>query len=605
MDGLSPNDVDLAPFPSRLLELVRPPKDEAPPRVPKNGNGRNVGPYVKAALQNAVKAVHDAPEGERNHTLNTRVFSLAGLVHTGEISELQIEQALLDAALDVDLPEPEARATIASAIKAGLANPREIPDRRPSKLDGAQESDTLDANDSNFVENAPLAMAELFLRERYTDKDGNLQLRRHRDQTFRFGGSSYETLSDESLAAQIYRVLETLWTIKIVSGNEVRVKLKPTSHMVGEVRKALPSRGCLLDERLEPPFWIGGRKEPDPSKLLVVRNGNLDMRSGELHRPTSDLFTTNSLPVVYDHDAPEPEVFLEFVGALWGDDRQSIETLQEWFGYTLTADTSQQKMLLMVGPKRSGKGTVARVLTALLGQQNVAGPTLSSLAQNFGLQGLIGKPLAIISDARLSGRSDQAAIVETLLRISGEDHLSVPRKHLADWEGTVPTRLMVLTNELPRLLDTSGALASRFIVLKLTRSFYGNEDPALTNRICAELPGILNWSIAGLDRLDQRGHFVQPEASTDAIRELEDLGSPMAAFVRERCGVGPDHCIEFTRLYEEWKKWCGENGRDHPGTVQSFGRDVHAAVPGLRTSKKRGANGDRYSLYEGIGLCEK
>lgn len=76
--------------------------------------------------------------------------------------------------------------------------------------------------------------------------------------------------------------------------------------------------------------------------------------------------------------------------------------LRTWFGYCLTGDTSQQKMLLIVGPKRSGKGTIARVLTRLIGNGNVSGPTTSSLAGPFGLQPLIGKTLAIVSDAGIS-----------------------------------------------------------------------------------------------------------------------------------------------------------------------------------------------------------
>ena len=86
-----------------------------------------------------------------------------------------------------------------------------------------------------------------------------------------------------------------------------------------------------------------------------------------------------------------------------GRRRETIETLQELFGYLVIGDTSQQKMFLVVGPKRSGKGTIARVLKGLLGAHNVAGPTLSSFATNFGLAPLIGKSVAVISDARLGG----------------------------------------------------------------------------------------------------------------------------------------------------------------------------------------------------------
>jgi putative DNA primase/helicase len=62
-------------------------------------------------------------------------------------------------------------------------------------------------------------------------------------------------------------------------------------------------------------------------------------------------------------------------------------------------------MLLLIGPKRSGKGTIARMLAALVGRGHVVGPTLASLGTNFGLSPLLGRPLAVVSDARLSGNS--------------------------------------------------------------------------------------------------------------------------------------------------------------------------------------------------------
>src|SRR5262249_54382452 len=138
-------------------------------------------------------------------------------------------------------------------------------------------------------------------------------------------------------------------------------------------------------------------------------------------QPTPRFFSPNVLEYDFNPSAPAPGEWLRFLGRLWPDDPQSVETLAEWFGYCLTADTRQQKILFVVGPKRSGKGTIARVLRSLVGEDNVAGPTLSSLSGNFGLMPLLGKPVAIISDARLSGRTDTAAVVEQLLAISGED----------------------------------------------------------------------------------------------------------------------------------------------------------------------------------------
>src|SRR3954453_4397223 len=106
---------------------------------------------------------------------------------------------------------------------------------------------------------------------------------------------------------------------------------------------------------------------------------------------------------------------------------------------------------------------------------------MSSLGTQFGLQHMITKSLAIISDARIGKKTDQSAVVERLLTISGEDTITVDRKFLQAWTGRLATRIAIMTNELPSLSEGSGALAGRFIVLVFQQSFFGNEDRGLTD----------------------------------------------------------------------------------------------------------------------------
>jgi len=259
-------------------------------------------------------------------------------------------------------------------------------------------------------------------------------------------------------------------------------------------------------------------------------------------------------------------------------------------------------MLLLVGPRRGGKGTIARVLAHLIGAANVAGPTTSSLAGPFGLQPLLGKSLAIVSDARFGGDAIQT-VVERLLCISGEDALTVDRKFLGSVTLKLPIRFTFLANELPRLTESSGALTGRFLILRLTKSFYGHEDVGLTEKLAAELPGILLWALEGWMRLRQRGRFVQPASVEDAVRDLEDLCGPVGAFVRDRCIVGPGCSAEASAVFAAWKGYCQEMGRDHTGTIQTFGRDLRATVPGLRVTQPR-LTGGRTRWYEGLRLAD-
>jgi putative DNA primase/helicase len=226
---------------------------------------------------------------------------------------------------------------------------------------------------------------------------------------------------------------------------------------------------------------------------------------------------------------------------------------------------------------------------------------LASLSSQFGLAPFIGKLAAIISDARLGSRHDQHAIAERLLSISGEDTITVDRKYQSEWTGRLSTRFIVMTNELPRLADASGALASRFIVLNMKHSFYGREDLGLFEKLRGELPGILAWAIQGYERLRRRGYLLQPESAREAIAELEDLGSPVSAFVRDCCTVGTGYASACSDVYEAWKGWCSEQGRDHHGTAGTLGRDLRAAVPGLSVTQPRTDLG-RVRMYEGLAL---
>jgi putative DNA primase/helicase len=273
-------------------------------------------------------------------------------------------------------------------------------------------------------------------------------------------------------------------------------------------------------------------------------------------------------------------------------------------GLQLVADTTYQKILMLIGPPRSGKGVKMRVMRSVVGEANCAGPTLAGLGTNFGLWPLIGKPTAIINDARLDGRTAQALVTERLLSISGEDALDIDRKFMEPLTVKLSCRITIVGNELPRLSDASGALAGRMLLLRLTKSFYGHEDQLLTAKLLEERAGILLWAIAGWDRLRKRGHFVQPDSSKELLEDLQDLVSPIKKFIRERCVFGAQHRASIDELYQGWRGWCESVGRKEPGTEQIFGRDLLAAVPTLRRVRPK-KDGERYRAYEGIGLLSR
>jgi putative DNA primase/helicase len=452
----------------------------------------------------------------------------------------------------------------------------------------------------------PHRLARIYL-DSWCLHHGQLILRSYRGEYVRWDGSAYRPEATKEVNAYLARICKAEFDAANkqeirdwIKRGKVNFKGEPCpepqarkvgTRLIGDTALALASL-TLLEGSVQAPAWLV--EDPpfaDPVEVIPCRNAlvhipSLVVNAKAMIEPSPAFFNTYALDFDFDRQAPSPTRWLEFLAKLWEDDQESIDTLQEWSGYCLTPDTSQQKILAMFGPKRSGRGTIARVLRALLGPENVAGPSLTSLAGNFGLAPLIGKPLAIISDARMSARTDQAVVVERLLMISGEDAMDIDRKHLDFWTGKLPTRLVLISNELPQLKDASGALAGRLILLRLTQSFFGKEDKNLLKTLLLELPGILLWAIEGWRRLNERGHFLQPASGAAMVEQMEDIASPVGSFLRERYEIGAGFQTDVETIFARWCAWCEAKNRK-PGDETTLGRDLRTVMPWLKTDVRK------------------
>ncbi|MCE9589579.1 MAG: DUF5906 domain-containing protein [Planctomycetes bacterium] len=434
-------------------------------------------------------------------------------------------------------------------------------------------------------------IARAFIDSHYTDAAGAVELCHYGGMFLRHAGTAFVEVEDAALRHKLYPYLEN--EVEDADGKPIRVNFNTVNAVVDALRAHVH-----LAASITPPAWLRERADlPTASELIACKSKLLHLPTMRFIDPTADFFTTCSLSFDPIFDAPPPARWHAFLAEIFGDDEEQKNALQEWFGYCISCDTSQHKIGLIVGPRRSGKGTIARLLAKLIGESNVCGPTTSSLAGAFGLQSLIAMSLAIIADARFHGEGVSTAI-ERLLTISGEDRVTVDRKHRESITLKLPTRFLILSNELPRLHDSSAAIASRFLVFTLSRSFYGVEDTTLTERLTAELPAIFLWAVEGWRRLRERGRFIQPAAGVEAQRQIEDLSSPVGAFVRELCVVGSGRRAWCDDLFTAWRNWCQSEGRDAVGTKQSFGRDLAAVCPGVK--RQRGTA--NVPFYAGIGI---
>jgi len=326
-------------------------------------------------------------------------------------------------------------------------------------------------------------------------------------------------------------------------------------------------RALMARERLNPPCTMSG--DPLP-RLLVFQNGVLPLDDWLLDPSTPLLphdpqrFVTGVLPYDYDPQARCP-CLDAFLDSIWPEEKQQDQRIeyQKMLGYLLLPENPLHKMFIILGKARSGKGTTLRLIRQLVGPQNCCAPTLSSLTNNFGLDSLMGKTVALVGELNQQGRIPDTAI-DRLKSISGGDDLPVNRKNKSEVHQHLPVRFVVACNRLPGFLDPSGAFAARQVIFTMWRSFLGKEDIDLGRKLSGELPGIAQFALAGLRRLlVEDGTFLPLGSTRWVAKSFRDVQAPTATFLSEcvRPG-GSDDWLANEQLYAIYCAWARENGHN-------------------------------------------
>lgn len=395
---------------------------------------------------------------------------------------------------------------------------------------------------------------------------------------------------------------------------------KVTGAVVANVLEALRGMTLIPGDQSAPCWRWDAEGWPDPHALLPTRDalvdlgsvragadGSVDLTAITICRPTPAFFHLGVPNYAFDPSAPVPARWLRFLDEIFPHDPESIRELRKWFYHLMTAETRYQKILMMIGTKRGGKGTIAHVLTCLIGADRVASPALMDLAGPHGLQGCVGRSLLLISDARIAGSAGEIARVqERVLKISGEDDVEINGKYKAPYTTRLPARIVMLSNEIPAFRDASGAFRARARPLKFRVSFEGREDPNLRDELTtpAALAGILNWALGGRGMLEADRGFLVPASARDSLRVIDEMANPMQGFLEEWTDLGdPEAETPTEMLYAAYLQFCNETGNT-PRTIQLFGRNLRATSPQIEEGSRRDveAAGTRHRHLKGIRL---
>jgi P4 family phage/plasmid primase-like protien len=466
-------------------------------------------------------------------------------------------------------------------------------------------------------EDDPHRLARVNL-DQYRDKhDGHLVFWCSEWWKYRHG--QYKTIEISSLKAKvnatIRREFEARWreneerrlARELATGEEIKREpiRKVTSGLVTNVIEAMQSM-CSVSDSIEMPCWLPDRSKPN---IVSLKNGLLDLDAlfagkdeSECMKPhCREWFSRVQFPYEFDRNATCP-IWVQFLEDAFNGDRESIDALQMWFGYLLTQDTSLQKLLMVIGKPRCGKGTISRTLNAMLGKDSVCTPTLGNLAIPTELHGLVGKSVALINETRLSDRADRDVITERILSIVGEDSQDIQRKYLTTLHSVkLALRFTMFANQIPPLNDSSSAIVKRCLVLVMPNTYYGKEDLSLSKKLLAELPGIFLWAIAGRKMLNDVGTITQPKSGAGIVSLFKSIASPVSVFVESECVEGEGLEIPTRELFDHWCNWCRENDYDQKLTIQQFSKKLRDVIPELKTVRPRTEFG-RERRFAGISI---
>jgi putative DNA primase/helicase len=434
-------------------------------------------------------------------------------------------------------------------------------------------------------------------------------------ETYLYDGKRYIATTEQELNFKIRRYLHNHKPEPIGVNNFLISNVLPAiRELISKDRHAFPDM----------PFYTGKDYFPKPSNVIAYNNGLLDMNgylegNATLISHTPHWVSPICLPYDYDPSAQCPQ-WHNFLSEVFAGDDEQIGLLQEYFGYCLSHDTSMEKFMLWVGVARGGKGTCWEMLNALMGKENTLAFRLSQLVSQFGLYPFVGKMVAYCGEAELKGLGDKKySVLETLKNITGQDPMSIERKHYAEVMSVVlPTRLIIACNEMPHFYEVENALASRILLLRYNVSFVGREDYGLKARLKTEVSGVNNWALEGLARLRKNGRFSIPAKTEEALNEYKRNSSPEYGFIQDRCIVekwcnsgnlmgvemtDEAQSIDGSKFFGAYTDWCIDCGKQTPDSKDWVLRRMKTLLP--KVEEKRGAykkGVPRMTTYNGIGL---
>lgn len=344
--------------------------------------------------------------------------------------------------------------------------------------------------------------------------------------------------------------------------------------------------------------------------LVRVKNGVIELKTQRYRENRRQDLITSVCPVEYDPKAASP-AWERFIVEITCGDAELAAFLKRLVGYMLTGRTDEQLLFFFYGHGSNGKSTFIQIIQALMGtyatqiNSDVLMANRSVGGPNASLAKLPGKRLVVANELPEGGRFDDMLIKS----MTGGDTLvarQVYGKH--EIEFTAQFSLVIIGNHKPVIHDMSHGMWRRMCLIPFAAQFSAEQaDPTLPARLLAELPGILNWALAGVAEWQEHGlKRSLPAAIVKANEEYREESDLLGEFL-SGCILQPDAYTPATELYQAFQTFACE-GNEWRMTQRVFNKKMaERGFTRLRRDSKAGFRGiavtaDMPRVFESVTL---
>lgn len=306
--------------------------------------------------------------------------------------------------------------------------------------------------------------------------------------------------------------------------------------------------------------------------LFNCQNGVMDLEGLRFIEHDAALMMRQISPVTFDANA-ECSLWETFLERVMGGNRNLIDFLRRAVGYSLSGENTEQCMFILIGEGKNGKSTFINAIKELMGgYANTMGieslVATSGSRQSNDLARLHRSRFVYASEAECSQRLAEARIKA----ITGGEAISARFLYQEYFEFVPQFKLWLMTNNMPTITGTDEGLWRRLMFVPFNVTITEEErDPALPEKLRAELPGILNWAFKGCLEWQELGGLCPPEEVTLANQHYRMEMDSVAQFIDDCCERRAGAWVANSDLYNKYVQWCGGAG-ETPLKTGEFGK---------------------------------